>query len=247
MRKTAILLTAVLAGCSGFSERYKPGVAGKLDFQLSNGFWADRFDPATPIAVGGTVILEVRAEEGPKGVLVAKSSDSAVIETPSDPVQPGKSPNGTLWRCPLRAVVPGRARIEMRDSKGAVDIIELSVAVPAKFDWEIYDPDRKDRRAADTLRLKPGENLEISIWAYDAEGKRFAGAEAWTLEAGATSLLADPAPDTPQACTWEIEHIGARTPVRFTGKVFGSTEVIVKGPGGGPELKIVVKVDLAGP
>lgn len=244
--KRLLLLAPLLAACSPFNERFAPGESGRLEFQLSNGFWNDRFAPGTPIVAGGYTILEIRADD-PARALVPASSDATVLEIPGEPLVPTRTQDGVVWKLPVRAGNPGRARVTLSDAAGPVDSVELEVASAGSLDWEIYDPNRQSRRDGDILLLHPDEKLEVSFWAYGPDGARFAGTDAWTLEAGAMKFLsAAEAVDETAPAAFEIEHVGARTPVRFTGKAFGSLEVIVRGRGGAPERRLTVKVDWAG-
>ena len=235
-------LLVLLAGCSPFAERFSPGRADVLEFRLSNGFWKDTFAPDTAIAAGGSVSLEVR---GKGGVLRAVVVDPAVIEAAGEDLTPAVRDGESVWKVTLRALKEGRTVVELRDGETVVDSVELVVVSAASFDWEIYDPDRQSRRADDVLRVLPKESLDLDIWAYDAEGERLAGAGAWEIVAGETRLLADPDPETPHCCVFSRLTLGSRFPLRVEGRVFGSTELRVRGvAGSGAERTIVVKVGI---
>lgn len=231
MRATLAVLALALAGCSPFPDRFVPGPADRLEFRLSNGFWQDTFDPSVPVARGGFVALEVRADS-PERSLVAVAADPAVLEVSPDPVAPGKKDDGFLWRFVVRAAGCGKTTVTLLDAGTPLDTVELTVADPAGFIFEPFDDRLEDRRYLDALLVHPDETIEIAIWAFDANGGRMAGAGAWELEAGETKLQGDPAPDTAQACTWKVLRAGARSPVLVTGKSFGWTEMVFRSPGG---------------
>ncbi len=231
MRASIALLALALSACSPFPDRFTAGPAGKLEFRLANGFWEDTFPSPTAIARGGYVILEARAE-GPQRSLLARAADPAVVEISPEPVAPGKSDGEFIWRFLVRGAACGRTTVTLVDVDTPLDTVELTVADPAGFIWEPFDDRLEDRRYLDAMLVHPDETIEIEVWAFDAGGGRMAGVQAWTLEAGSTTLRFEPAPDTPQACTWRSLRAGGRAPILVTGKAMGWTEMIFRSPGG---------------
>lgn len=236
MRASIALLALALSACTPFPDRFAPGPAARLEFRLTNGFWEDTFASTTPIARGGFVILEARAD-GPERSLLARVADPGILEISADPVTPAKNDDGFVWRFMVRAAAVGRTTVTLLDVDTPLDTVELTVADPAGFIWEPFDDRLEERRYLDAMLVHPDETIEIEIWAFDPAGGRMAGVEAWTLEAGATTLKFDPAPDTPQACTWKAFRAGGRAPVLVTGKAFGWTEMVFRAPGGA-EMRI---------
>ncbi|MEK7468111.1 MAG: hypothetical protein AAB074_11910 [Planctomycetota bacterium] len=231
MRPLRFLAVLVLASCSPFPDYFAPGASSRLEFRLTNGFWKDTYATSTPIARGGFVVLEAKADllEQP---LVAVASDPAVVEIAPDPVGPARKDGVLVWRFTIRGVTCGRTVVTLRSGDVPLDSVELTVADPGELRWEPFDDRLEDRRYLDALLVHPQETVEIAVWAYDPFGQRMAGAQAWTLEAGATTLSFEPEPDTPQACTWSVIRAGARAPIIVTGKAFGWTEMVFRNPGG---------------
>ncbi|NUN47903.1 MAG: hypothetical protein HUU15_03635 [Candidatus Brocadiae bacterium] len=232
----------LLPGC--FRERFEPGRGGALEFKLSNGFWADEFSPSTPLVEAGETQLVARSRAHSQ-VLHAVAQDPAVVRVLEAVVAAAKTEDGAVWRWLVRGVAPGRTVVEIRDGETVVDSVEVTVAPAAALDWKVYDPDRESRRSGDTLRLLPGENLEVDVLYTDAAGDRLAGVRACFVALENTTLMQEPDPETPHACTAEVLYVGARGPIRFTGRAFGSTDVVLSTPDG--KVRRTLRVKVGGP
>jgi hypothetical protein len=231
MRATPALLALLLAACSPFPDHFMPGPAEKLEFRMTNGFWKDTYPTSTPIARGGFVVLEARADLLDRP-LVAVAADPLVIEIAPEPVGGARKDDGLVWRFTVRAAACGSTLVSIRDGDVTLDSVELTVADPAELRWEPFDDRLEDRRYLDALLVHPEENVEIAVWAFDAQGERMAGAQAWTLEAGTNTFSFEPDAGVTQACTWNAFRAGARAPIILTGKAFGWTEMVFRNPCG---------------
>lgn len=241
MRPLAAVAVLALASCSPFPDYFAPGASSRLEFRLTNGFWKDTYPTTTPIARGGFVVLEAKADllEQP---IVAVASDPAVLEITPEPVGPAKKDGVLVWRFMIHAAACGRSVVTLRSGDVPLDSVELTVADPGELRWELFNDALEDRRYLDALLVHPEESVEIEVWAYDPFGERMAGSHAWTLEAGATTFTFEPEAGVTQACSWEVLRAGGRAPIVVKGKSFGWTEMVFRSPAG---IQMTIKATCA--
>lgn len=188
---TACSVSSTSSPSSGAAPYGKAGKQGKIGFSYGGTTSASDECPLLGCAMMQGTDEEIFMSPDAPLDAVFESSDPAVITVDSDGrVNEGDADGGLkgILDIHVKAVGAGTAELRVKSASGAiVDSIDLVVAVPARIEIDTSTGDA-GIAASSTTSMQVGATINAGGTAYDANGKRLAATNGWTLVSDAPSI-----------------------------------------------------------